>query len=1098
MFLSGIARRVGIEPGEGRLFAWGATTLFLIGWASVSLTNVSETFFLKRIGVQRLPVVFLVNGLLLVGTSYGVSRIAARGFRRLLTGTLAVLGVVVIVLWLLVLAQWPGAFVLLVIAAKQVDAIALMAFWIVLGGLLHGRQAKRLYAPIIAGGTLGRMLGSFASGSVGTAFGIATLLPVSALAIGIAGLLAAKPLPAVPVGMMRRRERQAPARAPLGKFFGLWRDSRLFRLLALGALLGGALAPILYFQFSYIVDIATRGADAEMRLLDLYARLRGIINLAVLAMQIVGTGRVFRRLGVPLASTLSPLVYLVGFCGVSARLDLLWGIGAVSGVNLQDHAIQEPAQRILVTLFPERLRAAAAALIEGPVQRLGGALGNVLVLCALAISTPAWIGVAALPIAATWLAVAIVLWRIYPTLLLELASAGRIHPDVALSLPELMDPGTLRVLRSSLVDPDLRRCRAACELVAQAPRDRAVTALAHAAGQAPAANRPVLVEALHRLLERSLDAQPPLPDAAHHLEPLLNDAGSLPAAARAHLVAAYVSLAPPLGPGARAMRVLTGLLHDPTPAVQLAAAVHLRRAGLLQEESGDLDTVLAEALASGDADVRHTALDALRAALLVPDSADGSARWDARIALVTERLDEPADRARAAEVLADVAAYHGPRSPIAPVRLLAHVHDDDPQVRAAVLRFISQARLEGHVAWAIERLASDDETEAAAAAEALRVPGAAVLPALLDALHHGKRAIREAVLPILHDVHCDAAALRALIDAEIRDVQRLVLQRHGLQAGHVSDLVLQRVDERIGEGLHATLLLLATLMHEDQIGALGHLLARFSDGRRRAALLEALEALLPPAESARLLPLLESSRSPAGVMAAARALGRPLPSFNEALRETIADRDPLTAAFLAPPPEVGPRAHSEATTPRPAPQLLTQGPAGMARDRDLTDHAIRGGGTREDRMLNKVEIILHLRSLDIFERLTTRELSEVANVVHEETYPADATIVREGEFGECMYLIVEGEVRITRDGEFVNRLKPGEFFGEMALFDGETRSATCTASTRLRLLRIEPQDLMQLMDEQPSIAIAMCRTLSGRVRTLIKQLEGRGGNPKTE
>ncbi len=48
--LGAVIRKLGIEPGEGRLFAWGAAALALAGWADVSVKNVSETFFLKRVG----------------------------------------------------------------------------------------------------------------------------------------------------------------------------------------------------------------------------------------------------------------------------------------------------------------------------------------------------------------------------------------------------------------------------------------------------------------------------------------------------------------------------------------------------------------------------------------------------------------------------------------------------------------------------------------------------------------------------------------------------------------------------------------------------------------------------------------------------------------------------------------------------------------------------------------------------------------------------------------------------------------------------------------------------------------------------------------
>jgi hypothetical protein len=1093
--VSHLGRTLGIDRGEERVFACGAITLFLVGSASVSLTNVSETYFLKRVGVDRLPLVFLLNMLLLIGSTYFVSRLASRSTRRhLLAGTLAVLAGVPLLLWFLVLAHVSGVYVLLVIATKQLDAIALLVFWIVLGGLLHPRQAKRLYAPIIAGGTLGRILGSFASGAIGNVLGIPSLLLASAIPIGLASLLAVRIRTTVPAPVARMTGRRLPSQ-PLGtftKFQPLWRESRLFRLLVVCALLAGCVGPMLYFQFSYIVDMATRGSNGEIRLLDLYAKVRGFINAGVLGLQLVGTARIFRRIGVPLASVLSPLVYLVGFAGVSTRLDLPSGIGAIGGTNLQDHAIQEPAQRILATLFPERVRAAATSLIDGPVQRTGGALGNILVLCALAVSSPAWIGFTALPIAAMWLAAAIVLWRIYPALLLEVAAA-RAHTDVAPGLRQLVDPGTVRVLERSLIDPDPRRCRAACTLVIEALPASAVTTLARAICAAPPVNRGLLVETLHQLLERNPGVHRPVPKAAQQIEPLLADATFLRVDERAHLVEVYAHLKPSLRLGTPAGTLVTQLLSDAAPAVRLAATVWLHQAGPCGT-GNDLDALLADAAVSGDDSVRRIALEALRTLLLSEQgsrTADDMTRWNRRMALIAARLVDPRDRALAARTLADVTVHRGPAVAACGDLVLPYAGDPDPQVRAAVLRFVGRARLEAKIPWAIERLGSDDETEAAAAAQALRDIGPVALTPLLTASHFGRRAVREAVLPILHDMPCDAAVLRARIGSEINGIQRLVLQLSGLRAGDVSQLVLQRIEERIAEGLHTTLLMLAMQQHNDQIAALGHLLYHSRDGRGRAVVIEALEALLRPAENARLLALLEGGSVSGAAVAAAEALGRPLPSFDDAVRETLTDTDALTRAFLL--ASLGATrlalisgAISSATDSG----AQNVAAAGMVAGRDLEDHTARRDGISEDTM-NQVDIILHLRSLDLFARLTTRELSELSAVVREETYPAGAAIVREGEFGDCMYVVVEGEARITRAGEFLADRRPMEFFGEMALFDGETRSATITATTRLRLLRIERTDLLRLMEEQPGMAINMCQTLSRHVRGLIDRLESR-------
>jgi CRP/FNR family cyclic AMP-dependent transcriptional regulator len=147
-------------------------------------------------------------------------------------------------------------------------------------------------------------------------------------------------------------------------------------------------------------------------------------------------------------------------------------------------------------------------------------------------------------------------------------------------------------------------------------------------------------------------------------------------------------------------------------------------------------------------------------------------------------------------------------------------------------------------------------------------------------------------------------------------------------------------------------------------------------------------------------------------------------------------------------------------------------------------------------VLNRVEIVLHLRSLELFSTLTTRQLTELANVVREERHPAGATIVREGEFGDCMYVVEAGEVDVIADDRLLAHMGPREYFGEMSLFDGETRSATVTATTRVRLLRLERQALFQVIDDHPGIAIALCQTMSRRVRNVIDKLEHVGKSGK--
>jgi hypothetical protein len=134
----------------------------------------------------------------------------------------------------------------------------------------------------------------------------------------------------------------------------LWEESWLFRTLAASALLCGAVGPMLYFQFSYVADMATRGQGGEEKLLSLFGQVRGSLLLGVMVAQLWVAPALYRRVGVPLAGTLSPLFYLLGFGGLTFRLGLPEGVAALSGATVQDQAVHDPSQRLLCALFPRR------------------------------------------------------------------------------------------------------------------------------------------------------------------------------------------------------------------------------------------------------------------------------------------------------------------------------------------------------------------------------------------------------------------------------------------------------------------------------------------------------------------------------------------------------------------------------------------------------------------------------------------------------------------------------------------------------------------------------------------------------------------------
>jgi CRP-like cAMP-binding protein len=107
-------------------------------------------------------------------------------------------------------------------------------------------------------------------------------------------------------------------------------------------------------------------------------------------------------------------------------------------------------------------------------------------------------------------------------------------------------------------------------------------------------------------------------------------------------------------------------------------------------------------------------------------------------------------------------------------------------------------------------------------------------------------------------------------------------------------------------------------------------------------------------------------------------------------------------------------------------------------------------------------------------------------------YSDGEIIVRQGEMGNCMYVIQEGEVDVVAAAEgrelFLRTLGPNDFFGEMALFEEETRTATIRSKGPTRVLTIDKKNFLGGIHEDPSLAYRIVQTMSHRIRDLTDRL----------
>jgi hypothetical protein len=179
--------------------------------------------------------------------------------------------------------------------------------------------------------------------------------------------------------------------------------------------------------------------------------------------------------------------------------------------------------------------------------------------------------------------------------------------------------------------------------------------------------------------------------------------------------------------------------------------------------------------------------------------------------------------------------------------------------------------------------------------------------------------------------------------------------------------------------------------------------------------------------------------------------------------------------------------------------------------RDLIERANRGGGhdnitaviirvgedapdeagERAVQVSLKIEV---LKGLQLFRYLSYKELVRVMNITEGREYGEGEDVIREGDPGDAMYVVLSGTVRLHKGGVTVTTLGKGQHFGEMALVDRTQRSLTATAMEPSRLLYIRRKDFYALIKKEPSLSVKLLwsfvQVLAERLRKTTAELSG--------
>lgn len=147
-------------------------------------------------------------------------------------------------------------------------------------------------------------------------------------------------------------------------------------------------------------------------------------------------------------------------------------------------------------------------------------------------------------------------------------------------------------------------------------------------------------------------------------------------------------------------------------------------------------------------------------------------------------------------------------------------------------------------------------------------------------------------------------------------------------------------------------------------------------------------------------------------------------------------------------------------------------------------------------MLLTIEKVSILKGVAIFANIPDHVLAAIAGIVDMVDLTAGETFIEEGTIGNCMYIVIEGTVRVHSQGKTIITLGAGKSVGELAVLDPEPRSASVTAVTDTHLFRIDKPLFDEVMADRPEIAQGVIRALCERIREQGR-LMADSGTPNT-
>lgn len=136
-------------------------------------------------------------------------------------------------------------------------------------------------------------------------------------------------------------------------------------------------------------------------------------------------------------------------------------------------------------------------------------------------------------------------------------------------------------------------------------------------------------------------------------------------------------------------------------------------------------------------------------------------------------------------------------------------------------------------------------------------------------------------------------------------------------------------------------------------------------------------------------------------------------------------------------------------------------------------------------MLTIVEKVLILQNIDIFDAIPTSDMAFIAGIMGNKNIMQDNILYKEGDYASTMYVLVNGSIRLEKDGKEMMKIGVNEAFGTWSLFDDDSRIVTAVAEEESELLTIEREDFIDILADHVQITQGLFKSLVKRLRRLM-------------